>query len=84
MLTSRDVRHGQLNVRSLTVRCLKDEDLGTAYATNVYYCEDPNKPVCCQRNDEHTCCEDDNKKTWSVPHLLTNALPSQITNVATA
>ncbi|KAL5006351.1 hypothetical protein ScPMuIL_015157 [Solemya velum] len=37
-------------------KCLKDETVGDR-SGNVYYCDDPTKPECCEQQLEYTCCE---------------------------
>ncbi len=44
-------------------KCLKDEALKD-YPVNVYYCDDNQYPVCCQRDYSYDCCEDEGKKNW--------------------
>ena len=43
-------------------KCYKNKDLGE-YEANIYYCPDENKPECCEKDEEFTCCEKKSKHT---------------------
>ncbi|KAL8579889.1 hypothetical protein ACOMHN_060743 [Nucella lapillus] len=44
-------------------KCFKADTLGEKEG-NVYYCSNDQKPDCCQRNSDFTCCESSDAKTW--------------------
>ena len=55
---------GKVNEDATTgTKCLKDEALRD-YPVNVYYCDDPEFPTCCQRDFTYDCCEDESAKNW--------------------
>ncbi|KAL4225383.1 hypothetical protein ACF0H5_016072 [Mactra antiquata] len=43
-------------------KCFKDDSLGDREG-NVYYCNDANKPECCEEDNAFTCCEEQTKKS---------------------
>ncbi|XP_033752207.1 uncharacterized protein LOC117336004 [Pecten maximus] len=57
----------------LCTKCYRDELVGDREG-NVYHCEDPGKPECCEENLEFTCCQTQSTKTLKEQFILWGAV----------
>ncbi|XP_060072365.1 uncharacterized protein LOC132552233 [Ylistrum balloti] len=52
-----------------STKCYRDELVGDREG-NVYHCEDPDKPECCEEDQEFTCCQTQSSKTLKEQFIL--------------
>ncbi|XP_021353928.1 uncharacterized protein LOC110450635, partial [Mizuhopecten yessoensis] len=57
----------------LGVKCYRDEQVGDREG-NLYYCDQPDKPECCEENQEFTCCQTQSSKTMKEQFILWGAV----------
>ncbi|XP_069131999.1 uncharacterized protein [Argopecten irradians] len=58
-------------------KCYRDELVGDREG-NVYHCNEPDKPECCEENQEFTCCQTQSSKTLKEQFILWGAVVAAV------